>query len=178
MSAAGLPAATEGSATGAIAVELPTKRQTILYRDYETRSTLDLRKVGAWKYASHPKTDVWCCAYAVDDGPVNLWVPGDPVPPEFIEASSSPAWVVSAFNDNFERSIEQHIMVPRYGFPTIPIERHRCTQASARALALPGSLAGVAEALGLEQQKDAAVQALMKQMARPRKPNQRRLLVR
>ena len=101
---------------------------------------------------------------------MKLWVSGDPVPPEFIEASSSPASVVSAFNDNFERSIEQHIMVPRYGFPTIPIERHRCTQASARALALPGSLAGVAEALGLEQQKDAAGQALMKQMARPRKP--------
>ena len=43
---------------------------TILHRDYETRSTLDLKKVGVWKYATHPTTDVWCCAYAVNDGPV------------------------------------------------------------------------------------------------------------
>ena len=33
----------------------------VLFRDFETRSTLDLSEVGAWKYANHPTTDVWCC---------------------------------------------------------------------------------------------------------------------
>jgi DNA polymerase len=61
----------------------------ILFRDYETRSTLDLKRVGAWKYATHSTTDVWCCAYAVDDGPVQLWVPGNPVPPEFVDAAEN-----------------------------------------------------------------------------------------
>jgi DNA polymerase bacteriophage-type len=131
---------------------------------------LDLRKVGAWKYASHPDTDVWCCAYAVDDGPVSIWTPGDPVPAEFTEAATNPEWAVSAFNDAFERLIEQHIMEPRYGWPLTPIERHRCTQAAALALSLPAKLENVARALELEQQKDTAGAAVMKRMMRPRKP--------
>jgi DNA polymerase len=141
-----------------------------LYRDYETRSTSNLKRVGSWKYAVDSATDVWCCAYAVDDGPVALWIPGDPVPPEFIEAANSPDWIVSAFNDTFERHVEMHIMAPRYGWPIIPLEQHRCTQAAALALALPASLKAVAVALGIEEQKDEAGQRLMKQMARPRKP--------
>jgi DNA polymerase len=104
----------------------------VLYRDYETRSTHNLKRVGSWKYASDPITDVWCCAYAVDDEPVALWVPGDQVPQAFIEAEDSHDWVVSAFNDTFERHVEQHIMGPRYGWPVIPLDRHRCTQAAAR----------------------------------------------
>ena len=77
---------------------------------------------------------------------------------------------MSAFNDNFERLIEQHIMTPRYGWPVIPIERHRCTQSAALSLGLPASLDKVAEALSLEQRKDEAGQLLMLRMARPRDP--------
>jgi DNA polymerase bacteriophage-type len=142
----------------------------ILYRDYETRSTVELGDVGAHIYAAHDSTDVWCCAYAVDDGPVQLWTPGMPVPPEFFEAAANPDWLMSAFNDQFERLIEQHIMAPRYGWPPMPIERHRCTQAAALALALPANLAGVGTALSLEYQKDESGHRLMLQMSRPRKP--------
>ena len=74
----------------------------VLHRDYETRSTLDLRRVGVHRYADDPSTDVLCCAYAADDQPVRLWIPGDPVPPEFIEAASNPNWVVAAHGDHFE----------------------------------------------------------------------------
>ena len=45
----------------------------ILYRDYETRSTLDLKDAGAWRYSTRASTDVWCCAYAVDDGEIKVW---------------------------------------------------------------------------------------------------------
>jgi DNA polymerase bacteriophage-type len=144
----------------------------ILFRDYETRSTVDLKDVGAWRYAADTETDVWCCAYAIEIGPVKLWIPGDPVPPEFIEAAGNPAWTVIAFNDSFERLIEQHIMGPRYGWPIIPIARHRCLQAAALALALPAKLEGVARALNLEQQKDAAGHKVMLQMAKPRRARQ------
>jgi DNA polymerase len=144
----------------------------ILFRDYETRSTEDLKRKGAWKYARHPATDVWCCAYAVDDGEINLWLPGHPVPEEFTEAARNPDWIVSAFNAGFERRIEQHIMGPRYGWPLIPIERQRCSQAAALALALPASLEKVAAALDLAQQKDDDGHRLMMQMARPRHPRQ------
>jgi len=142
----------------------------VLYRDYETRSTLELGDVGAHVYAAHGSTDVWCCAYAVDNGEVQLWTPGMPAPAEFTEAAQNPEWLVSAFNDRFERLIEQHIMAPRYGWPLIPIERHRCTQAAAMALALPRNLGDAAIALGLEHQKDAAGKRLMTLMAKPRKP--------
>jgi DNA polymerase len=142
----------------------------LLHRDYECRSTLDLGDVGAWKYSRHPDTEVLCCAYAVDDGPVKLWVRGDPIPLEFIEAANNPEWLVSAFNDSFERLIEQHNLAPRVGWPIIPIERHRCSQAAALSLALPASLEKVAAALGLEHQKDKAGHNNMLIMSRPRKP--------
>ena len=76
----------------------------------------------------------------------------------------------SAFNDQFERLIEAHIMAPRHNWPIIPIERHRCTQAAALSLALPAKLEKVAEVLSLANQKDIAGQRLMLQMSRPRKP--------
>ena len=142
----------------------------ILHQDFETRGTLSLSDVGAWRYATHTTTDVWCCAFCVDDAPIQLWVPGDPIPPEWIEAARDPAWLVSAFNDNFERQIEAHIMAPRYGWPIIPIERHRCLQASALSLALPATLERVAIALSLSQKKDNAGHRNMMALSRPRKP--------
>jgi DNA polymerase len=142
----------------------------ILFRDYETRSELLLKTVGAWIYSIHASTDVWCCAYAVDDEPIQLWTPADPVPTEWAEAAHNPGWLVASFNDYFERLIERHVMAARYGWPQIPIERHRCLQASALALALPATLSGVAQALQLEQRKDEVGQRIMLKMARPRRP--------
>jgi DNA polymerase len=142
----------------------------VLFHDFETKSTLDLREVSAWRYASDATTDAWCCAYAVDDGPIQLWIPGDPVPTEFIEAAQNPNWVTSAFGDHFERLITQHILVPRYGWPLVPIERRRCSQAAALALALPAKLGSVAQVLKLDHQKDDAGRRAMMQMAQPRRP--------
>jgi DNA polymerase bacteriophage-type len=89
--------------------------QHVLHRDYETRGQLLLKRVGTHRYAADPGTEVLCCAFAVDDEPVQLWIPGDPVPPEFIEAAADPDWIVCAHNDAFETAIEHHIMVPRHG---------------------------------------------------------------
>jgi DNA polymerase bacteriophage-type len=142
----------------------------ILHRDIETRSTIDLTEVGGWRYAAEPNTGVWCVAYAVDDAPVQTWIPGQPVPEEFFEAARNPDWIVVAHNDAFERVIEEHILAPRYGWPIVPIERHRCTMAMALASALPGALSKVGEVLELSRRKDDQGARLMKQMAQPRKP--------
>jgi DNA polymerase len=142
----------------------------VLIRDYETRSTLDLGDVGAHRYGEHTSTDVWCCAFAVDAGPIKLWAPGDPTPAEFVEAAGNQEWIVAAFNDQFETLIERYIMTARYGWPSIPVTRHRCLQASALSLALPGSLEGVAEALSLKNQKDKAGAKIMEKWSCPRKP--------
>jgi DNA polymerase len=141
----------------------------ILFRDYETYSTVDLRTAGAWKYAAHADTGVWCCGYAVDDDPVRDWTPNNPIPEEFHTAARDPDWLIVAHNSAFEYVIEQLVLGPRYGWPAVPIERARCTMAKALACALPGSLERAAEALGLPG-KDASGARLMRLMSRPRKP--------
>jgi DNA polymerase len=143
----------------------------VLHRDDETRGRAILKTVGAHRYASDPSTEVLCVAFATDDEPVQLWRPGDPVPPEFIEAACNPSWIVAAHNDAFESAIEQYILAPRYGFPLIPIERHVCTMAATLAAGLPAHLSAAADALELGNRKDAAGERLMHQMSKPRRPH-------
>src|SRR6187200_1071443 len=93
-----------------------------LHRDYETRSNANLPKVGVDKYAADPSTEVLCAAYAVDGGPVQVWLPGrEPIPAVFFEAERDPSWEVSAHNDAFETAIERHILAPRFDFPLVPL---------------------------------------------------------
>jgi DNA polymerase len=142
----------------------------ILFRDFETRSTLHLPDVGAWKYSGHDTTGVWCVAYAVDDDPVQIWTRGQPIPEPFRIAAIDSDWIVVAHNDSFESAIEERRLAPRYNWPLVPIERHRCTMAMALANALPGALDKAAAALGLPVRKDAEGHRLMLAMAKPRKP--------
>jgi DNA polymerase len=136
--------------------------------DVETRSTLDLRKVGAAHYAAHPSTDVWCVAWAVDDQKVQRWLPSNSVPQAILEAAVDSQCMFVAHNAGFERAILKHVLVPRYGWPEIPTEHWRCTMAASLALALPASLAQVAAALSLPEQK--ASKTIVAQMAKPRQP--------
>jgi DNA polymerase len=143
----------------------------VLHRDLETRSQAILKTVGALRYAADPSTEVLCCAYAVDDGPVKLWRPGDPIPTEFVIAAQNQNWVVAAHNDAFEAAVEKLILSPQYKWPAIPIERHRCTQAMCLALGLPARLSAAADALELSHRKDAAGERLMQQTSKPRRPH-------
>jgi DNA polymerase len=142
----------------------------VLHRDIETFSKLDLTRVGAWRYAAEPTTGVWCIAYVVDDEMVKIWIPGQPIPEAFYVAARDSNWLIAAHNDQFETAIETRILAPRYGWPIVPIERHRCTMAMASASALPAKLEKVAEVLNSPFRKDAEGQRLMRKMARPRKP--------
>src|SRR5262249_56680953 len=143
---------------------------SVLYRDIESRSTINLAKAGAWRYAADPSTEVLCVGYAVDDGPVDIWIPGQAIPDAFHTAAHDPDWTIVAHNDAFESAIEACLLGPRYGWPLVPIEQHRCTMAAALAAALPGKLDAAAAALGLETRKDAAGRRLMMSMAKPRRP--------
>lgn len=153
----------------------------ILSLDFESRSTVDLRKTGVYPYAAHPTTDVWCLAYAFDDEE-----------PELLSfAGSHPEWETHfyrasnerffdhvadkgecrAWNAQFERVMWRDNLLPRYGgFPHIPDDLWVDTAAEAAALALPRSLEQAARVLGLDVEKDMAGRRLMLQMAKPRKP--------
>lgn len=132
--------------------------------DFETRSTVDLRKTGVYPYATHPTTGVWCMAYSVEGEEPRLWFPGDDCPEVFLW----PGVVLRAWNANFERQIWNAIMVKRYGFPAFPLDRWYCTMAEALAMGLPGSLEKAAEALTVAEQKDKSGANLMLRMAKPR----------
>ena len=147
----------------------PGSTAHLLHRDYETRSQAILKLVGPHRYAADPRSEVLCCAYAVDYDPVRLWRPGDPIPPEFLEAARNSNWIVIAHNDAFETAIEQQLLHPRYGWPVIPLERHRCTMAMALAAGLPARLSLAADALELGNRKDAASERLMHQTSKPRR---------
>src|SRR5262245_14735057 len=145
--------------------------QHVLHGDIQSRSRVALKIVGAQRYAADASTEILCICYAADSDPVKLWRPGDPVPQEFVVAAQSQNWTVAAFNDAFEAAIEKQILWPRYGWPVIPIERHRCTQAMCLALGLPARLSAAAAALELSHRKDAGGERLMHQVSKPRRPH-------
>jgi DNA polymerase len=95
----------------------PATTPHVLHRDFETRSRAVLKQVGAHRYAGDPSTQILCCCYAVDDGPVQRWLPGDPVPDAFLVAAQNEKWIVAAHNDAFETVIEKQILAPQYGWP-------------------------------------------------------------
>jgi DNA polymerase len=100
-------------------------------------------------------------AYCTEDGKRGVWYPGQPVPEEF--RSEAELW---AWNAQFERVIWDNILVPRYGFPSVPLERWRCSMATAAYNALPLHLADAGEALQADVQKDKEGQALMRRISK------------
>jgi DNA polymerase len=124
------------------------------------------------RYASDSRTEILCCAYCVDSGPVKLWTPPDPPPPEFFEAAApqNTDWTVAAHYAQFEVACEHFILTRRHGFPKFPLSRQRCTMAKALVHSLPPRLELVAQALELLNEKDLAGRRLMLMMAKPRRP--------
>lgn len=139
-----------------------------LHIDFETRSTIDLRKAGIDVYAEHPSTDAWCMGYAFDDKPAEIWKRGDPLPIELAMHVAS-GGKVFAHNAVFELLIWNQVMGPKHHWPELRPEQTHCTAAMAAAMALPRSLDEVAWALGLSEKKDAEGHKVMLRLCRPRK---------
>src|SRR6516165_690961 len=141
-----------------------------LYFDIETGSPRSLHEHGAWAYAACPDTRVWCFCFAVDDGEVQSWTSGDPVPDVFTAIAADPTgWEVVAHGIEFDRAIYEHILVARHGFPPLSLDIQHCSMSLALANAYPAELARLCSALEIEYQKDREGALLMRQMARPRK---------
>lgn len=141
---------------------------TFVSVDFETRSTVDLRKTGVYPYAADPSTDIWCMSYAWDEEEgVRTWLPGDAIDPA-LESWVQAGGELRAWNSGFEVQIWNRIMVPRYGWPTTSIEQWIDTAAEAAAMALPRALGRAAKALGMPEEKDDGGYRLMLSMAKPR----------
>lgn len=140
--------------------------------DVETRSTVDLRRTSAKVYARHPDTDIILVRYApeVEGADVREWrcycekIPGD-----LFVFLADPMTTLVAHNAGFEHAIltAPHL-VEKYGLPKIRQDRWDDTAARAARQALPRSLDGAAQALGLPVQKDMDGQRVMMQLCKPR----------
>lgn len=119
--------------------------------DFETFSHADLPKVGSYRYATDPTTDVALLAYQRPGAPVRAWTPDSPIP-EDLQSALEAGEVVLAHNAAFDRNIYEHVLQPRYGFPPVT-GGWRDTRALCALLGLPRSLEHAANALGLDQRK-------------------------
>lgn len=165
-----MPLDVHGSVAGAVPARTghrdPVHRRPPLFLDFETRSAVDLRSAGVYRYAVDPTTSVIVACYAFGDGPIRSWFPGEPVPPEIIAHVEAGGRIV-AHNAQFERVIWRHCLM-RLGWPRWRLSQWICTAAMAAAMALPRRLEDAAHALQLGVSKDMEGHRLMLRMCRPR----------
>lgn len=137
----------------------------MLYVDIESYSVADLKKVGVYRYAEHPETEILMCAWAEDAGPVEVAVGREEILsiPGLFDGNV----LKIAHNANFERVMFSAFL----GLPAgefLPAEEWEDTGAIAPSVGLPRSLENLAKALGTEQ-KDSAGTALISLFCKPRR---------
>ncbi|WP_440682089.1 DNA polymerase [Cysteiniphilum halobium] len=141
-----------------------------IHIDFETYSECDLKKCGAWIYSTHPSTEVLCMAYAIDNEPVQLWLPNEPLPLWVMTSNrlclQVPEFKIHAWNCFFEYCIWHNTLKWR----SIPDPRFwDNTQAHAMASSLPRSLGECAEVLTTQsdKQKDKRGARLIQKLCKP-----------
>ena len=140
--------------------------------DFETASSCDLLKSGAWKYAMDFSTFVLLTGFKVCEG-------GKPhktrmlnerqtaaLDPELIALALDPAVMFVAHNASFEQPIWKYQLVPM-GYPELPPERWHDTMAVAAMKALPMGLDALTHALEMPIGKDMEGHRLMLRMCKP-----------
>jgi DNA polymerase len=130
----------------------------MLWLDFETRSTCDLRAKGVYNYAQDASTDVLCMSYAFDDEDVVTWVPSQPFP----ERVRNYTGQIRAHNAAFERLIFWYVLQINF-----KLEQFYCTATQARANCAPGSLEDVGRFAGASMKKDHRGAQLIRLMCVP-----------
>lgn len=148
--------------------------------DYETFSKADLKKVGAFRYANDPSTEILCMALAREDEQPVVWrcdgVWNSPQElarfQEYMDAIADSTSVIYAHNAQFEIAITDALFARTFKTTAPDHSQWRCTAGMAKRAALPRSLEKIGEALKLVDQKDkkgASLIRLFSIMQKPRK---------
>lgn len=134
--------------------------------DIETYSSYELIKTGVYRYVEAPDFEILLFAYSFDDGPVEVVdLTEEELPQEVFEALTDKNILKTAFNAQFEMvCIEKHFDIK------LDISQWQCTMIHSLILGLPSSLADVAKALRIEEQKDTAGTQLINYFSKPCKP--------
>jgi len=130
----------------------------MLWLDFETRSTCDLRAKGVYNYAQDASTDVLCMSYAFDDEDVVTWMPTEPFPARVRNYTGQ----IRAHNAAFERLIFWYVLQIDF-----KLEQFYCTATQARANCAPGSLEDVGRFAGASMKKDHRGAQLIRLMCVP-----------
>jgi len=138
------------------------------HHDVETRSAVDLKKSGSYKYFESETTHVWVMSWKV--GSIRgRWRPGDADPQELLDAMAR-GEKLGVHHAAFERACWAMIRrrwCPHW--PELTPEGQDCTMSRAAALSLPQSLGQLGEALKAGIQKDDAGYRVMMQLCKPRR---------
>ena len=152
--------------------------------DFETRSTKDI-KLGLDHYVSCPEFEVLMAAVQFPDmAEPDVWHRGwDLSGPEQgrttldrLHAHVLAGGAVCAFNAVFEWMVWNHVCVPKYGWPELPLAQCRDVMMQAAAHNLPQGLEKCGAALGLdpEQVKSKRGKYLIGRLCVPHKPTKTR----
>lgn len=140
-----------------------------LFIDLETRSPVDIKTSGAYKYAE--QSEILLFGYAYDDGPVSFisFREGTPfidlMPQSLVSDLTDPGVLKIAHNAPFERANIYEAL----GVPCDP-EQWFCTAVLCASAGYPLSLENAGEALNLFTKKDLAGSDLIKYFCIPCKP--------
>lgn len=136
--------------------------------DIETRSSVDIAKAGAYKYAQSPDFQILLFAYQFGEDPVEIidFTEGETLPKELVSALKNPKVIKHAYNAAFE-----WYCLNRAGFET-PIDQWRCTMVHGLYCGYTAGLDATGKAIGLPQdkQKLATGKALIRYFCVPCKP--------
>lgn len=143
-----------------------------VYIDFETRSFLDLNKVGSWKYAGHESTLPLMLAALLSDDMVQQWVfhrDGKQCPNWLLSLIADSETIFHAWNAGFEFAIWESICVRQWQWPTIPISRWRCTAARAAYANQPRGLSAACKQLRVSERKDDYGKFLIDKLSMPQR---------
>ena len=120
----------------------------MLWLDTETYSAAPIKDVGGYGYAYHPSTEILLVAYAIDDGPVQVWdcTLDDSRPLDLMAAYAEVKRgdrLICTHNSMFDRPV---LTAKGYSFP---LEQWRDSAVKALTLGLPASLDQLGRCLGL-----------------------------
>ena len=136
--------------------------------DIETRSSVDIGKAGAYKYAQSPDFEILLFAYQWNDDPVKII--------GLKSGEELPFWLMQALDDNqvmkhaYNAAFEWYCL-NRAGYET-PLEQWRCTMAHGLYCGYTAGLDATGKASGLprDKQKLSVGKALIRYFCVPCKP--------
>jgi len=130
----------------------------VAHLDIETRSPVDLKTAGLYRYFEDDRTEVLVVRWRIGDqvGDAHNLAP--------LVKHITTGGMVAGHNIAFDRTGWNTLK----GVPAIPIEQTDCTMARCAALSLPQTLEKAGKAIGVSIQKDDEGRRLMLRMCKPK----------